>query len=465
MRFVAAIVCLLALTGCVRYQSQPILPPQTAASLDARSMTSPALKSFLEKNRGRTFAEWPPKAWDFETLTLVAIYFHPDLEVARAQWRVSEAEVITAGGRPNPTLAVTPGYNFNAASGVSPWLPAMTIDWPVEVAGKRDHRIVRAQHLAESARLNIASAVWRVRSNLRAALIELGDAHKRFVLLSKQQAAQQQLVGSLEQRAEAGAITAVEVAPARIAFKKIHTDMLDAQRRTTEALVQVASALGIPMSGLEKDFRFDGVYAMPLALPPNEARRAALTSRADIAAALADYEAAQSALQLEIAKQYPDIHIGTGYQWDQGESKWQLGLTAEIPVLNRNQGPIAAAQARREEAAARFVAAQAKAMGEIDRALAGFRASTARGKALGELAASLRQQHDAIAAQVKAGATDRLDLLASDVELAAAELQQWDGELKTTQAAAALEDAIQHPLNPAWQSGIERGPQTAKEQP
>jgi broad specificity phosphatase PhoE len=29
----------------------------------------------------------------------------------------------------------------------------------------------------------------------------------------------------------------------------------------------------------------------------------------------------------EIAKQYPDIHLGPGYQYDQGVNKWTLGFS------------------------------------------------------------------------------------------------------------------------------------------
>ena len=78
-----------------------------------------------------------------------------------------------------------------------------------------------------------------------------------------------------------------------------------------------------------------------------EAREQALLGRADILAALAEYAASQSALQLEMAKQYPDIHLNTGYEYDQGLQKWGLlGLGTELPLLNRNQGPIAEASAR-----------------------------------------------------------------------------------------------------------------------
>ena len=100
-----------------------------------------------------------------------------------------------------------------------------------------------------------------------------------------------------------------------------------------------------------------------------EIRRTALTSRADLLEALAEYAASQAALQLEIAKQYPDIHLQPGYEFDQGDSKWGIGASVELPVLSRNQGPIAEAKAKREESAARFIALQAKVLAEIDRAI------------------------------------------------------------------------------------------------
>ena len=78
--------------------------------------------------------------------------------------------------------------------------------------------------------------------------------------------------------------------------------------------------------------------------------------------ALADFAASQATLRLEIAKQYPDVRLSPGYQYDQGDNKWSLGLSVDLPVLNRNQGPIAEAKARRSEAAARFNAVQAKAL-------------------------------------------------------------------------------------------------------
>ena len=88
----------------------------------------------------------------------------------------------------------------------------------------------------------------------------------------------------------------------------------------------------------------------PRDLTEPEVRRQALLNRADVRGALAEYAASQSALQLEIANQYPDVHLGPGYGWNTGnagDNEWTLGVTLDLPVLNHNQGPVAEAKAKR----------------------------------------------------------------------------------------------------------------------
>ena len=112
-------------------------------------------------------------------LTFAAFYFHPSLEVARAQWNVAKAGIRTAGGRPNPTLSVTPEYAFNAEPGMSPWLATLNLSVPIETAGKRGYRIAGAQQMAEAARLNLASMAWQVRSNVRGSLLDFSVLRRR----------------------------------------------------------------------------------------------------------------------------------------------------------------------------------------------------------------------------------------------------------------------------------------------
>src|SRR5215472_10521794 len=152
----------LLLTGCARFEPQPLHPDQSAAQLEQRTLQDPGLKDFLEQTLGRQLSPWPQPAWSFDQLTQAALYFHPSLEVARAQWRAARGGEVTAAQRPNPTLTLLPGYNSSMLS-PSPWLPLGYVDIPIETAGKRSHRRAQAAHLAEAARLNLASTAWQVR--------------------------------------------------------------------------------------------------------------------------------------------------------------------------------------------------------------------------------------------------------------------------------------------------------------
>jgi len=60
--------------------------------------------------------------------------------------------------------------------------------------------------------------------------------------------------------------------------------------------------------------------------------------RPDVLAALSEYAAPSPALQLEIARQYPGRASQPGLSVDQGDNKWSLGLSFDLPVLNQNQG-------------------------------------------------------------------------------------------------------------------------------
>ncbi len=76
----------LALTGCAtrKYKPAAISPAETASRLESRSLQGSDLREFLEKNLGHQLSPWPVKSWDLKELTLAALYFSPELEIARA---------------------------------------------------------------------------------------------------------------------------------------------------------------------------------------------------------------------------------------------------------------------------------------------------------------------------------------------------------------------------------------------
>jgi outer membrane protein TolC len=448
-QLVLLIFVALPLAGCVQYHSKPVSLDKMGAGLEARTLSDERLRRFMETNRPGSTANWPLSKWGVEELTLAALYYHPSIKLARADWVSARAATATARERPNPTLTAGPGYNFSATD-ATPWLPFASLDWPIETAGKRGRRIEQARYNSDAALLNLVKAAWQARSRVRAALLDGASATLRERALNRQVELQQQTLEFLEKRRAAGAMSAAELTPARLALQKLRLDRTDARRLNAEARAQLAEAVGVPVAAFDAvELEFDVAKTWPGGpeLLAEEARRRALSSRADVLEALTEYQASEAALHLEIAKQYPDVHFVPGYQLDDGQHKATFGASVELPILNQNQGPIAEATAKRESAAARVEAAQAGVIADVDRAAAVFRVAEASMTEAQQFVAVQRKQAESVEHLYKAGGADRVDILAAQLDLAASEAALLDGQTRTQQAIGALEDAVQQPLD------------------
>src|SRR5438876_9326531 len=94
--------------GCVRYVPRPIDPPLLEQSYRARTLADPNLQEFF--NAHERAQGWPPQSLDLEGLTVLALYFSPDLDQARSQIAAADAAIITARARPNPSVVAGAGY-------------------------------------------------------------------------------------------------------------------------------------------------------------------------------------------------------------------------------------------------------------------------------------------------------------------------------------------------------------------
>jgi len=415
-------------------------------TFESRSLTSSDVQQFFEHTLNHAITPWPPKSWDLATLTLAAYYFQPGIDVAHARSLLAQAGIITAGARPNPTTSASSEYNTDASGGVSPWTNGLRISVPIETAGKRDYRIRQARHLARAARLREADTLWQVRSRVRSSLLA---AYPTDDLMRRQRELQQKIVRSLERRFAVGFASRPEMTRAHLALNQATLALQKNQTARAENVALLAASVGMPINAIKDSaLSFDAFDLLPSAsdLPSVDLRRQALLHRPDVLAALADYEASQSALQLEIAKQYPDISLGPGYLWDAGEVKWSLGLSLVLPLLNHNEGPIAEAEANRKKAAATFLAVQARAIAELEQALAGYGHAARMVETADALLRNQRKKEHAVSAAYKAGEADRLALLSAQYETVTAELARSNTMKQAQQILGRLEDALRLPL-------------------
>jgi cobalt-zinc-cadmium efflux system outer membrane protein len=440
-------VLALAMMACVRYHPKPISAPGSVFAFEARRLDAPELRDFLLANK--EVEDWPPGVWDLKALTLAALYYHPDMDMARAQWGVANAGRITAGERPNPSVNPLMGYNTTSPiDEVTPWIPEISLELPIEVAGKRGFRIAEARNLSEAARWNVLSVAWEVRSRLRSALLELFSAERTESLLTSRQNLQAEIVRLLEVQKEAGEVSAYEVTQARVALDNGRLAAIEASRASEDARARVAASLGLPRKALEGiKISYDGFGRLEPDIPVADTRRHALLNRSDILASLSEYAACESALRLEIAKQYPDIRIGPNYQLDQTDSKWTIGLALDLPILSRNKGPIAEAEARRAESAARFLGLQSQVIGELEAAVAACRSALQKSKAAEDLLSNLAKQESTAGFRYFAGEISRLELLGIQLELNTSALARLETLVRTQESVGRLENAMQSPLD------------------
>ena len=449
MKFLRFSIGLILFAGCATYHPQPISPEKIADSFDARSLANEDLHAFLETNH--VTGKWPRRSWDLNTLTLVAFYYQPTFAEARTQWAAIQASVITAGQRPNPSVTVTPGYDSQVPGTPTPWIIPVTLDIPIETAGKRGKRIAQAKELSEAARWDFISAAWQTRSQVRTALLNYYQARENEYLLEQQEIAQSNVVRLLQEQREEGEASEFDVTQARVSWETAQLSAEDMLGQLNQARAALAAALGVPLHALDDvKFSFAELNRFPRNLTKPEVRHQALFNRADVRSALADYAASQSDLQLEIANQYPDIHLGPGYAYNSGnagDNMWQLGVTVDLPVLNHNQGPVAEAEAKRMQAAAHFLSVQAAAVSQIDTALAGYDAALKESVTAKSLLVNLQKELDSTRQQAQMGEVDALALALAESAYSTGAQNQLSALIKAQQALGALEDAVQSPLS------------------
>ena len=439
--YVVAALAGAVASGCVRYQPKPIGPTEPLATIAARTTDDSRLRGFLVQHG---VAGPEPGRWDLRTLTLVAFYYHPALDEARAAADVARGAIVTAGARPNPTAQLSIGYDTTTPP---PWMPGFGLIIPIETAGKRGLRIDQATRRAEAARLEIIATAWQVRLAVRRSLLEFVIARNQETLLARQLTVQDTIVQLFERQLAAGAISPFEATQARLAAATTRLAVNQAGIQRAQAEAALADALGLTRESFGAIApRVEIGGDLNSELPEAVARRNALISRADVRAALTDYEASQSALRLEIARQYPDIELGPGYLFDQTDNKWTIGLGVTLPVFNRNQGPIAEAAARREQAAAHVLVVQANALHELSEAEAVLQSARLKVATAETALTATQEQEQRRQRMYDAGDISRVELLTAQLETVSAEVAVAEARAQAQRAAGALEDAMQSPL-------------------
>jgi outer membrane protein, heavy metal efflux system len=446
--------CLLAaaqvlLGAGVHYRARPIDAAQQQAQFESRRLNDAGLRDYVRRHTAEEQANaWPPSRLALPSITAIAEYYSPDLATARAQVNAARAAVVTARERINPSFAGDGGYSNQPDA---PATYSGALNFKIETAGKRGYRILGAQHRAAAAELSFSESDWQVRSHVRQGFVDYAFAVRRLQALQKERAVRASVEEIFEKRLSVGEAATPDLDLVRAARIAADVGLRQANGDVSQTEALLASAMGLPTAA----FQTETIDTSGLDTPPEErslplaaVQKRGLLHRADVQRSLAEYAAADAALRLEIARQYPDIQLSPTYALQEGFAEYTLGIgLSSLPIFHHNQGPIAEAEAQREIVAAQFKVVQSQAVGQMEQSLRRYRAAYAEWRSADrDFVAVQRERQVSVEQAFAAGEVDRLALENARL-LAIGATRVRDDALQRTQAAlGSLEDAVQQSL-------------------
>ncbi|MBL8550126.1 MAG: TolC family protein [Hyphomonadaceae bacterium] len=436
-----------SLSGCATYHAAPLAPAEIAARATDRGFDVEAVRAELARLAPN--AAWDGQSWNRLTLLAAAAVASPTLAESRAHAQSATAAARAARARPSVTLTLTAEYARNAPES-SPWLYGLTSDAPLDVGARRGARIGSADFAAIAAHYDYAEAVWAARMAIRRALADRFLATREVQIGEELTRLRARQLTALERRFQAGEATRSELERVRAEAAGDARRFADAQARLIAARVALAQALGVSTAALESAPLAWDAFDAPSAASDAEIihmRNDALLARADILRAAAAYDQAEADLRGEVARQWPEIHLGPGYTWERGLVKLPFSIGLVLPQLDFAHNGVRAAEAHRAEAGAHLEAVIAGAQAGVDGALAertAARANLARVRNADLRAARLAA--DQSDQEIESGAIDRVDWAAAQVGLRLAQLGEVDALRRVHAADAGMEDALRRPL-------------------
>jgi len=449
----SAFLALLALAGCAleSHVPRPLDAAQVQRDWIAAARVDPddpALRLALEQARVDV-TTWPLPAWNLPALTVLALRRDPELAVARAEAAEALAARDAAGRRADPGLDLALEHHSAPGATDSPWSLGVALAGLIGGDERRSAQRAQADALADEAVLRAALAAWQVRHRVRDAARDLDVAQRRQRHANDAATLRADDLRLAERRLFHGAADARALDLARLRDAQAARERAASQGEVLQARQTLARSLALPLSQLD---------ALPLAAPPEDAtpstplqdvdlQRTMLLDRIEVRAQLARYAAADAALRVEIARQWPELSLKPGFMWDQGDHRWSLGVGFVLPLFERNQGAIAQANARRDTEGVRFTALQAQALADLESA------RVATDSAARQLMLTQDQMHRSVTSvarverRLEAGDADRADLLGARELVLQTQRAVIDARGAWLAARARLEDVVQRPLD------------------
>jgi len=276
---------------------------------------------------------------DLRAALAVADSSNLELRAARQQRAIALAGLTTARQIPNPTLT------FSATRDV----PHESVLWdqPIEIGGKRGHRIDVARQEQKVTEVEIGVLARQIRHRTREAFYR--------VLLSREQTLQAKaaldlatkLKNIVQQRFELGDVAELEVIQTDVEMARAQAEYDGAAQSQKSAEVQLSALLSAPLD--QPPVLQGRLDSLPQAPEFPRVNELALQSNAEVQRTSQELAAEQSRNGLARAQRIPNVDLQAGVDLN-APPDFQVGPRGQIgvalPVFYHGQGEVAASSAR-----------------------------------------------------------------------------------------------------------------------
>lgn len=278
-----------------------------------------------------------------------ALTYSPTLQSQRAELRALEAETVQAGLPPNPELGIDV-ENFAGSGGSRSFNGAeitTALSQKLELGGKRSKRTLVAALEAEALKAEIASDEREVKIAADRAFTTLLEARQIRGFSEQNLARAEENLSTLDALLEAGKSTRIDVGKATLAVSEAKELLAESRAEESNSAVELSQTWG----GGAADVTAAGSLSAPNGDVPSNPESAISRHPAMRAAALR-FARAQATYDLEKAKRFSDVEVGGGFRElrDADETAAVVGVRVPLPIFDRNQGNILAAQERLDRA-------------------------------------------------------------------------------------------------------------------
>ena len=337
-------LALVTLSGCQTYQPRPLDPQTHLKAFSERSIHDQSLKTFIDSLESATHTS-PYDSSDgisLDEAERIALYYNPDLRIARLQAGLAAADSKHAGLWDDPNLDLDALRIIEG--GNDPWIVGGSLSITIPISGRLNAERKRADAQTRAALSAVALAEWNTRIEIRQVWNQWSAAQLSAQRIEHLLESIIKLAESTAELARSGELPATQALLFEIE-RVSHTQALARTRAKSTIYQQQLLAI----MGLASEAKANLIPAFSVQPVESIPDFDLIIQHHPTPVKLRDeYAVTEAALLREIRAQYPDLTIGPAYESDQGESRIGLVAGIPLPILNSNKQGIAKARAQRE---------------------------------------------------------------------------------------------------------------------